>query len=382
MIEPFRIHVSDDVLTDLHERLARTRWPDHIAAYGWEQGTEPGYLYALTGYWRDGYDWRRHEALLNGFDQYMAEVQGLRLHLIHQRSPHAHARPLLLLHGWPGSVYEFYKLIPRLTRPEEHGGEAADAFHVVAPALPGYGFSDAPREPGMTPRRMAALFHELMTEVLGYEQFGAQGGDWGSVVASWLAFDFPRAVAALHLNMVALRPHLGGEVPPLTDEEQAFVKQAQSLRKTEMGYQEIQGTRPQTLGYALNDSPAGLAAWFVEKFRIWSDCDGDIERSFNKDELLTNLMLYWVTGSITSSMRLYFEFRHNREDLPPGRRVETPTGLADFPKEILRPPRGWMERAYNLVHHTVMPCGGHFAALEQPALLGNDIRAFFGEHWR
>jgi epoxide hydrolase len=377
MPRPFRIAVPDPVLTDLRERLGRTRMPDAVAGVGWDQGTEPQALRALLEHWRSGYDWRAHEALLNGFPQFMAQAGGQDLHFIHARSPHAEARPLLIVHGWPGSVYEFYKLIPLLTGPEAHGGRAADAFHVVAPSLPGYGFSPAPQRPGADPRHVAGLLHALMSDALGYGRYWAQGGDWGSVIASWLAFDQPRAVAGLHLNMAGLRPTLGPEAAPLSEAERVFLAAARLKRSDEFGYQAIQGSRPQTLGYGLNDSPAGLAAWLLEKFRAWSDCGGEVERAFSKDELLTNIMLYWVTGTITSSMRLYYEYRRGEAGPPAGQRVEVPTAFAEFPAEILPAPRAWVERVYNVVRWTEMPRGGHFAALEQPALLAADVRAAF-----
>jgi pimeloyl-ACP methyl ester carboxylesterase len=377
MSDPFQINVPDGVLHDLNERLARARWPDQVAAYGWEQGTEPGYLRELVAYWRDEFDWRRQEALLNGFSHFTARFDHGRVHFIHERSRHPQARPLLLLHGWPGSVFEFHRLIPRLTRPEEHGGTPAEAFHVVAPSLPGYGFSAAPREPGFTPRRMAQVMNRLMRDELGYSRYFAQGGDWGSVICSWLGVDAAPSVAAIHLNMAGLRPSLGPDAPPLTEEEKAFLAAAQQTIKEDMAYMAIQGTRPQTLGYGLNDSPVGLAAWIVEKFRAWTDCGGDLERSVSKDELLTNIMIYWVTGTITSSVRLYYEFRHADEQLSQGERVECPTGYADFPGEIFRPPRSWLERAYDLRQWTEMKAGGHFAALEAPDALAEDVRRFF-----
>jgi pimeloyl-ACP methyl ester carboxylesterase len=374
---PFRIAVPDATLADLRERLTRTRWPDHIAAYGWAQGTEPGTLRELLEAWRSAYDWRVHEARLNTFAQYTAEVQGQGLHFLHVRSSQLGARPLLLVHGWPGSIVEFARLIPLLSEPQAHGAAAADAFHVVAPSLPGYAFSPAPREPGAGPRRMAGWLHALMRDVLGYRRYFAQGGDWGSTIASWAAFDQPAAVAGLHLNMAGLRPPLGPQAPPLSEEERAFLAAAAAKRSDEFGYQAIQGTRPQTLGYALNDSPAGLAAWIVEKFRAWSDCDGELERAIPREDLLTNLTLYWATGCITSSMRLYYEFRRGEAGPPPGRRVEVPTAFAAFPREILSPPRSFVERAYRIVRWTPMPRGGHFAALEAPELLAADIRAAF-----
>ncbi|MCZ6558672.1 MAG: alpha/beta fold hydrolase [SAR324 cluster bacterium] len=376
-MEPFKIAVPDQVLRDLRERLDRTRWPGQVEAYGWAQGTEPGYLRGLLEYWREGYDWRRHEAELNGFDQFMAGLSHGRMHFIHQRSPHPSAKPLLLLHGWPGSVYEFHKLIPRLTDPPAQGGNAAQAFHVVAPSLPGYGFSDAPREPGFSPRRMARAAHELMHDVLGYPRFLVQGGDWGAVICSWMGFDFPQAVAGIHLNMMGLRAAPGPDSPPLSEEEKAFLADAGKKMKEDMAYMAIQGTRPQSLGYGLNDSPVGLAGWLVEKFHAWTDCGGELERSISKDELLTNIMIYWVSGSITSSMRLYYEYRQSNESLPPGERVEVPTGFANFPGEIFNPPRSWVERNYNIQRWTDMPAGGHFAALEAPRALAEDMAAFF-----
>ena len=377
MTETFRIAVPDEVLGDLQARLERTRWPDHIPAYGWEQGTEVAYLRELLDYWRTKYDWRRHETELNGFAQFRAALSHGKVHFIHERSPHPQARPLLLLHGWPGSVYEFHKLIPLLTRPEEHGGEASGAFHVVAPSLPGYGFSDAPAEPGFSPRRLAGVMHELMHEVLAYPRYFVQGGDWGAVIASWLGYDHHPEVAGIHLNMMGLPARPGAEDPPLSDEEKAFLARAGKMMKEDMAYMAIQGTRPQSLGYGLHDSPVGLAGWLVEKFRAWTDCGGELERSVSKDELLTNIMIYWVTGTITSSMRLYYEYRHTKEALPPGARLVCPAGFANFPGEIFNPPRSWVERSYNVQRWTDMDTGGHFAALEAPEALAGDIRAFF-----
>jgi len=379
---PFTCAVPSAVLDDLRRRLEHTRWPDSSPGYGWKQGTELGYLQSLVETWRTDFDWRRQEARLNAFPQFTAEVDGPRLHFLHVRSPHAAARPLLLLHGWPGSVFEFLKLIPRLVEPEKFGGRAEDALHVIAPSLPGYGFSAAPRAPGGSPRQVARWMHRLMTEALGYRAYFAQGGDWGSVIASWLALDEPGALQALHVNMLGLRPNLATGTRPLTPEEQAYLERAKALRSEELGYQAIQGTRPQTLGYGLNDSPAGLAAWLVEKYRTWTDCDGDVERALTREEILTLVTAYWVTGTITSSLRLYYEFRASRDALAPGQRVEGPVGFADFPREILRVPRSMAERVYNIVRWTAMPRGGHFAALEQPEALARDLWAFFGAQQR
>ena len=379
MVEAFRIAVPEAALQDLLRRLEHARWPDHVPEQGWRQGTDLEYLRGLVDYWRNSYDWRAHEAQLNGFGHFTADMSHGRMHFIHERSPHSAAKPLLLLHGWPGSIYEFYKLLPMLTQPEAHGGSAEHAFHVVAPSLPGYGFSDAPREPGFSPRRVAGVMDTLMREVLGYPRYHAQGGDWGSVIASWLGFDRPSAVAAIHLNMMGLPARPGPDDPPLTEGEKSYLADAKKKMSEDMAYMAIQGTRPQTLGYGLNDSPVGLAAWLVEKFRAWTDCGGELENSVSKDELLTNIMIYWVTGSITSSMRLYFEYRHSREALPPGERVACPTGFANFPGEIMSPPRSWVERVYNIQRWTDMAQGGHFAALEAPHALAGDMRAFFAD---
>ncbi len=387
-VQPFTIAVPQAVLDDLRQRLERARWPDPSPGYGWRQGTELAYLKSLVETWRSGFDWRKQEALLNGFPHCTAEVDGLRLHALHARSPHASARPLLLLHGWPGNVFEFYKLIPRLTQPERFGGSAADALHVVAPSLPGYGFSSAPQAPGAGPRQIARWLHTLMAERLGYRDYYVQGGDWGSVIGSWLALDRPEAVRALHLNMLGLRPALGAEgaslgaegaapAPPLAAEERAYLERAKRLRSEELAYQAIQGTKPQTLGYGLHDSPVGLAGWLVEKYRAWTDCGGELERALTREEVLTLITIYWVTGTITSSVRLYFEYRATRDALRAGERVEVPVGFADFPGEILRAPRAFVERAYAIVHWSEMPRGGHFAALEQPELLAQDLWRFF-----
>jgi pimeloyl-ACP methyl ester carboxylesterase len=376
-LSPFTVAVPQAVLDDLRRRLDHTRWPDASPGYGWKQGTELGYLQQLVETWRTDFDWRKREALLNTFAQYTLDEGGSRLHFIHARSPHAAARPLLLLHGWPGSVFEFVKLIPRLIQPENFGGRIEDSMHVIAPSLPGYGFSTPPQDSGGTPREFARRFHRLMAETLGYATYFAQGGDWGSVIASWLALDQPQSVRALHVNMMGLRPNLGAGTAPLTAEETGYYERAKRLRSEELAYQAIQGTKPQSLGYGLNDSPAGLAGWLVEKYRAWTDCGGEVERALTREEILTLITLYWVTGSITSSLRLYFEFRTSKDALAPNQKVEVPVGFADFPREILRAPRSMAERVYTIARWTEMPRGGHFAALEQPELLAQDLWAFF-----
>lgn len=376
-VQPFRVAVPAAALDDLGERLARTRLPDEIPDSGWDYGTNLAYLRELLEYWRTSYNWRTQEAALNRFRQFRAEVDGLKIHFIHEPGRGPEAKPLLILHGWPGSVYEFTELIPMLTDPGGHGGDPRDSFTVVAPSLPGYGFSDRPRARAMNVQAMADIFRKLMVEVLGYQRFGAQGGDWGSVIASRLGEVCGTMLYGIHLNMIAIGPAEGRSASDLTAEEKVFLGDFDQFRRGETGYQWIQGTKPQTLAYALNDSPAGLCAWMVEKFRSWSDCGGNIENCFTKDQLLTQVMIYWLTQTAGSSIRLYYEARYHPWRLSPGTRIETPTAVASFPAEMVRPPRHWAERIYNIKRWTVMPAGGHFAAMEQPALLAGDLRAFF-----
>lgn len=377
-IEPFKIAVPSEVLDDLRERLARPRLPDEIPGSGWEYGTNLGYMRELLEYWRTAYDWRKHEAELNRFRHFRAGVaDGLRIHFIHEPGRGPNPKPLLLLHGWPGSVFEFMELIPMLTDPAAHGADPGESFTVVAPSLPGFGFSDRPRTRAMNIQAIADILFKLMTEVLGYKRFGAQGGDWGSAIASRIGEVYAASLYGLHLNMVSIGPAEGREAPDLTAEEKVFLGDIEKFRRGESGYQWIQGTKPQSLAYGLNDSPAGLCAWIVEKFRAWSDCHGDVESSFTRDQLLTNVMIYWVTQTINSSMRLYYELRHHPWHLQPNTRIETPTAIAMFPAELARPPRHWAERIYDVKRWTPMPAGGHFAAMEEPKLLADDIRAFF-----
>ncbi|HEY7135776.1 MAG TPA: alpha/beta fold hydrolase [Acidimicrobiia bacterium] len=375
-IEPFTIDVPDAVLTDLHERLARTRFPEQIPDAGWDYGTELGYLRELVGYWRDNYDWRKQEARLNELDNFTTEIDGQRIHFIHARSPESDAMPLVISHGWPGSVVEFLDIIEPLTNPRAHGGKAEDAFHVVCPSLPGYAFSGPTHERGWDPQRVAQTFATLMAG-LGYERYAAQGGDWGSMISTQIGLVDPDHVAGIHLNMLIALPPEGEDFSTLTPSELAGLTDAANYMENDSGYAKIQGTKPQTIGYLLDDSPAGLAAWIVEKFRTWSDCDGDVERRFTKDRMLTNIMLYWVTATGHSAGRLYYEATKAGRFGPQGARVEVPTGAAVFPREIVRPPRRWAERSYNITHWTDMPSGGHFAAMEEPTLLVDDVRAFF-----
>jgi pimeloyl-ACP methyl ester carboxylesterase len=376
-IEPFKINVSDEVLSDLRARLERTRFPDEIPDSGWEYGTNLAYMRELVEYWRTRYDWRKHEAELNRFAHFRANLDGFGLHFIHEKGRGPNPKPLLLSHGWPGSVYEFNQLIPMLTDPAAYGADPANSFTVVAPSLPGYGFSDHPRSRAMNIQAIAELFHKLMTEVLGYSRYGAQGGDWGAAITSRLGETHPESLYGIHLNLVFVGGARNEGQSPLSDEEKVFLADMDKFRREETGYQWIQGTKPQTLAYGLNDSPAGLAAWIVEKFRTWTDCNGDLESRISKDQLLTNIMIYWVTQTINSSTRLYYEARHHPWRPDPRNRPSTPTAAAIFPREILKPPRSWAEQAFNIVRWTRMPAGGHFAAMEEPKLLADDIRAFF-----
>jgi pimeloyl-ACP methyl ester carboxylesterase len=373
---PFTLRVPDETLADLRTRLERVRWPDEAPGAGWDHGTSLAYVKELVAYWREGYDWRTHEARLNGWRQFTVPLGGIDLHFIHEPGVGPAPLPLLLLHGWPGSIVEFERIIPMLTDPARFGGDPADAFTVVAPSLPGYTLSFRPGQPRLGLTEMADLFAALMTEVLGYRRFAAQGGDWGAFITACLGAAYPERLAGIHVNLLAVRRDLTPPAAP-TSEEQAYLRQLGNWMREESGYLQIQGTRPQTLAYGLTDSPVGLAAWIVEKFRAWSDCGGDVERRFSKDLLLTNVMLYWVTGAIGSSFWPYYARAHSAWPISEERPVKAPTAYAAFPREILHPPRAWAERVYDIRRWTVMPAGGHFAALEEPEALAADVRAFF-----
>jgi epoxide hydrolase len=377
--QPFTVDIPQAQLDDLRERLARTRFPEQIDGAGWDYGTELGYQRELVEYWQNIYDWRAAEKQLNEFDHFTATVDGANVHFVHQRSPEPDALPLIITHGWPGSIVEFLDVIGPLVDPRAHGGDPADAFHVVAPSIPGYAFSGPTKDRGWDPLRVAKAWAALM-DALGYERYGAQGGDWGAMITTELALVDPEHVAGIHLNMVVAGPPAdtgdGGDGTPLTEKENEGLADMAHYMEAEAGYMQIQSTKPQTLGYALEDSPAGLAAWIVEKFRSWSDCNGDVESAFTRDQLLTNVMLYWLTGTAHSSGRFYYENRHAGNFAQRGD-VEVPTGAAIFPREIIRPPRAWAEAHFNITHWSEMPKGGHFAAMEQPELFVDDVRAFF-----
>ncbi|MGO9361254.1 MAG: epoxide hydrolase family protein [Xanthobacteraceae bacterium] len=373
IIKPFRIAIGDDVLADLRSRLRNTRWPEAELVDDWSQGAPLTWIKEVCHYWAEGYDWRRGEALLNRFAQFTTEIDGLDIHFLHVRSPHPEAMPLIITHGWPGSVVEFQKVIEPLTNPTAHGGDRADAFHVVCPSLPGFGFSAKPTTTGWGVDRIASAWATLMDR-LGYARYGAQGGDWGSAVTTSLGAQDAAHCAGIHITLaMATRPQVDGEP---TREEARALNGIKYYGDWDSGYSKQQSTRPQTLGYGLTDSPSGQAAWILEKFWAWTDCDGHPENILGRDELLDNVMLYWVTASAASSARLYWE------SFGPKRRiahtVAIPTGVAVFPKEIVPPVRKWMESSFTDIRRwSEMPKGGHFAAFEQPDLFVGDVRAYF-----
>ncbi|WIA55259.1 epoxide hydrolase [Sphingobium sp. WTD-1] len=370
-VRPFTLAVPQAELDDLHRRLDQTRWPERETATGWDQGVPTDRLRALVDYWRRGYDWRRCEAMLNGFGQFKTMIDGLDVHFLHIRSRHDGAMPLLLTHGWPGSVIEFHKVIGPLTDPPAHGGNPADAFHLVIPSLPGYGFSDKPAETGWGVERIAQAWAALMDR-LGYDRYVAQGGDWGSSVTVTLGTQAPSGLIGVHLNMLSIMPpDLGDQLDP---DEQRAVAASRHFADVESAYARLQATRPQTIGYALADSPVGQAAWIYEKLRGWSDCDGEPENIFSRDEMLDAIMLYWLTNSAASSARLYWESMGSFRPM----KVDLPLGYTQFPREILAPPRRWAEQVFSqIIHWNSVEKGGHFAAFEQPALFVEELRTCF-----
>ena len=375
MPRPFTIAVADDVLADIRARVAAFPWHEAPEGGGWSHGTDLGYMRELAAYWLDAYDWRAAEASFNRLPQFVAAVDGLDIHYIHVRGSGRNPLPLLVCHGWPGSVFEFLEIAEPLAHPERFGGDAEDGFDVVAPSLPGYGWSGKPARP-LGPRAVAGLLARLMGDVLGYERFVAQGGDWGAAIASWLGFEHAPPCIGAHVNMMGVR---AAGVAPESEAEKAWARTARRVFAAEGSYLRQQATRPQTLSYAMMDSPVGVAAWIVEKFRGWSDiAAGDIESAYTKDQLLTNVMVYLVTRTFNTASWIYYGHREAGDGfLPAGGRVDVPVGVAAFPAEfILWPPRSYVERAYNVVRWTDMPRGGHFAALEAPDLLMREMRAF------
>jgi pimeloyl-ACP methyl ester carboxylesterase len=376
-IEPFHIDIPESELADLRERLQRTRLPQPLAELGWSEGIDMGVLRELIAHWSTTFDWRAREAQLNSLPQFMAEVGGQRVHFVHQKGIGPKPMPLILSHGWPGSFIEMQRIIPLLTDPGSHGGDPADAFHVVVPSLPGYTFSAPFNQPGHGPYEIAGLWAELMTG-LGYERFATQGGDIGAGVSTWLGLRFPERVSGIHLNFIpgSYSPNLDENAPPKTADEQAFLQRAADFFASEGAYAQIQRSKPQSLAVGLNDSPAGLLAWMGEKILSWCDTH-DGQPAIDHDWLLTNVTLYWLTNCIGSSFRQYVEGSKRPLQFTGTERVKPPLGVALFPKELPMPPRSWVERGYDVERWTEMEHGGHFAAIEQPEALARDIRAFF-----
>jgi pimeloyl-ACP methyl ester carboxylesterase len=373
-ISPFVIAVSDEVLADLKQRLKNTRWPEAELVDDWSQGIPLAYVQEVCEYWANDYDWRAREAALNRFDQFTTEIDGLDIHFVHMRSPHEDATPLIITHGWPGSIVEFHKVIEPLVNPTAYGGDAADAFHVVAPSLPGFGFSGKPTEPGWGVDKIANVFAQLMAR-LGHDRYVAQGGDWGSAVTTAMGALDPEHCASIHVTLaMAARPNVDGDP---TAEEQRALDGLDYYQKWDSGYSTQQATRPQTLGYGLVDSPTGQAAWILEKFWAWTDCDGHPENVLTRDELLDNVMLYWINGNGASSGRIYWEsFRRGTRH-----EVSIPTGFAVFPKEIVPPVRKWVEKSFtNIQHWREFEKGGHFAAFEVPETFVTEVRDTFRPH--
>jgi len=378
-VTPFRIDTSDADLRDLRERLERTRWPDGETVEDWSQGVPLAYLKDLCGYWADGYDWRATERRLNVLPQFRTIIDGLGIHFLHVRSLHAEALPLVITHGWPGSIIEFLKVIGPLTDPTAHGAAAVDAFHVICPSLPGYGFSDKPAQPGWGVERIAAAWTVLMAR-LGYDRYGAQGSDWGTSVSASLGQHDPSHVVGIHLTP-PLAPPDPATFDDLTERERTALASLEHSAEWDSGYSEEQATRPQTIGYALVDSPVALCAWIIEKFWAWTDCDGRLENVLTRDELLDNLMLYWLPRTGASSARLYWESIRQVNQWIAGTTVDTiavPMGGSIFPKELQRPSRRWAEKRFLDIRYWNEPDrGGHFAAFEQPELFVDEVRAFF-----
>ncbi len=379
-VTPFQISIPDSAIGDLKRRLTNTRLPDQIAGTSWEYGTDSSYLKELLDYWQNDFDWREQETELNKFDQFKTEIDGLDIHFIHQLSENPDAIPLMMVHGWPGSVAEFAKIIGPLTNPESHGGSQADSFHLIAPSLPGFGFSEKPKQPGYSPEKFAHILATLMQR-LGYEQYAIAGGDWGAIINRYLANNYPERLIGLHSNMIlAAAPEDEEQRNNMTAVERELRSARGAYMQNEVAYQQIQRTKPQSLGYGLNDSPAGLAAWIVEKFHGWSDipqdASGDLDNHFTKDELLTNISIYWFTQTITSSTRIYYE-NSKTPVVKPIAYIDVPTGVAVYPAEIYITPKSWVAASYDLRHYALMEEGGHFAALEQPESYVKELTTFF-----
>ena len=371
MIQPFQVQISPTIVEDLKQRLSRTRWTDQIENKEWEYGTNLTYLKNLCDYWQYGFDWEKQEKKLNNLHHFKVNIKGTDIHFIHEKGEGSNSFPILLTHGFPDSFVRFIKLIPLLTRADENGF----SFDVIVPSIPGFGFSDRPAKPGINPDVIAELFGELMINELGYQQFIAQGGDWGSSITEAIAFRYPENVAGIHLTDLPFHHLFTVKADQLSDAEKKYIETGQKWQLTQGGYAIIQSTTPQTVAYGLNDSPAGLASWIIEKFYRWSDCHGDLDNCYTKDDLLTNLTIYWATETINSAMRIYYEVM-KFPSANSNKKVELPVGVALFPKDLITPPREFADRFFNVKQWTEMPKGGHFAALEQPELLAKDIRRF------
>ena len=375
MIKPFKVEISDKFLQNIYSKVKNYPWHEMPDDGGWAYGTNLNYMKEISKYWIEKFDWRKTEEKINKFQNFKSNINGIDIHFIHEKGSGSDPRPLLLSHGWPGSIVEFLQIIDHLAHPEKFGGKEADAFDVVVPSLPGFGFSDRPSRP-IGPRKMASIFNSLMTDILGYKTYLAQGGDFGGTIATWLAYDFPKKLTGIHINILITR-HPDG---PQTQEEKEWQERFKKEQRIEDGYRTQQATKPQTLSYAMMDSPVGVAAWIIEKMRGWSDIkDNDIESVYSKDTLLSNIMVYLVTKTFNTASWIYYGRREEggrllpKEDLP----LKVPTAVALFPKEYLEwAPRSYVERIYNVQRWTEMPKGGHFAALEQPELLVKDIREF------
>lgn len=375
-IERFQIQVSDEVLEDLKYRLEHIRWPHQLEGLGWERGTEINYLKSLISYWKNQFDWREQERELNSFSQFRCNIDGIDIHFIHEKGKGPNPMPIILTHGWPDSYIRYKKIIPLLTDPVKYGGSPEDSFDVIVPSLPGVGFSSIPKHSGVNNYFVSELWAKLITEKLGYSKFAAAGGDMGSGVTRYLALNHPELLIGIHLTDIGIIRNLTASQneAELSEEELQYKKDASEWISNEGGYMSIQSTKPQTIAYGLSDSPVGLAAWIIEKFRSWSDCNGDLSKSFSEDELLTNIMIYWVTNTIDSSANIYYENVHS---LPPMGHIDVPTGIALFPADVLLPPKKWAMSNLNVTRWTTMPRGGHFTAMEDPEPLAQEFRAFF-----
>ena len=385
-VQPYRIEVPIPVLDDLRDRLTKTRFIGGMADTGWDRGTDNDYLKNLCDYWRRDFNWRAQERYLNSFKHFRAEVDGIGIHFIHERGRGPNPIPLLLIHGWPDSFARFLKVIPMLTDPPARGASQQPSFDVIVPSLPGFGFSDRPQKQGLT-FKLGDLFHKLMVEELNYPRFAVQGGDWGATVAEHMARSHASSLIGIHLTDVPFF-HMFQKPGDLSGAEEKYLKKMQQFQQTEGAYALIQSTRPQTLACGLNDSPAGLAAWMIEKFRSWSDCDGDLESRFTRDEILTHIMIYWATQTIDSSFAPYYDMANAGPMRWIAETVKTwvgssavPAGFALFPKDLVTPPRTWAERFFNVQRWAEMPRGGHFAAMEEPELFAGDLRATFEPLW-